>query len=157
MKTKKDKKPYKKIDFSSDDFWEEQKRLEEYIQQRPLSRPKTNIPSVLVWIFIYFFVSFFVAFTVNCTFKIINYRWLVYFISYITFTLLFMKKICIKSIECYQNYAKEETRRKCMCIPSCSEYSIAVLKKYNVFKALNKILIRLFKTCGGYGYVHDEP
>lgn len=46
---------------------------------------------------------------------------------------------------------------KKMCVPSCSEYSITVLKKYNTFKALNKIRVRLFKTCGGYGYVHDEP
>ena len=157
MKTKNNKIPYIEIDYSSEEFWEEQKRLKIYIQKRSLSCPKTNIFSVLTWMFIYLFVSFFVATTVNYFFQFGRYIWLIYLISYISFGLLFLKKICIKSIECYQHYAKEETRRKCVCIPSCSEYSIAVLKKYNIFKALNKIRIRLFKTCGGYGYVHDEP
>ena len=143
--------------FDACQFEQEQKRLEVYTQQRSLSRPKTNIFSVVLWILIYLFVSFFVAFAISYAFYIANYKWLVYLISYIAFAFLFLKKICIKLIECYQHYAKEETRRRCVCIPSCSEYSIAVLKKYNIFKALNKIRIRLFKTCGGYGYVHDEP
>ena len=147
----------KEKDIYSDEFWEKQKKLEAYIQQRPLPRPKTTIITVLAWIFIYLFISFFIAVAVNYAFRIANYKWLAYLVSYTAFAFLFLKKICIKSIECYQRYAKEETRRKCVCIPSCSEYSIAVLKKYNIFKALNKIRIRLFKTCGGYGYVHDEP
>lgn len=157
MKTKKSKRFDKKIDVFSDEFWEEQKRLEAYIQMRSYPRPKTKITSVLVWIVIYLFVSFFIAIAGIYTFQITNYKWLIYLISYMVFTCLFLKKICIKSIECYQHYAKEETRRKCVCVPSCSEYAIVVLKKYNTFKALNKIRVRLFKTCGGYGYVHDEP
>ena len=147
----------KEIDIHSDEFWKEQERLERYIQVRPLPRPKTTIFYVLVWIFIYLFISFVVAVAIIYAFQIANYKWLVYSESYIVFAFLFLKKICIKSIECYQHSAKEETRRKCVCIPSCSEYSIAVLKKYNIFKALNKIRIRLFKTCGGYGYMYDEP
>lgn len=150
-------KTYKRIDFFSDDFWSEQEWLKRYIQTRPLSRPRTTILSVLAWIFIYFLISFIIAATNIYAFQIANYQWLVCFVSYIVFAFLFLKKICIKLVECYQHYAKEETRRKCVCIPSCSEYSIAVLKKYNIFKALNKIRIRLFKTCGGYGYIHDEP
>ena len=147
----------KEIDLCSDEFWKEQERLEKYIQNRPLPRPKTTIISVLAWIFIYLFISFFIAVVIIYAFQMANYRWLAYLVSYIAFAFLFLKKICIKSIEYYQHYAKEETRRKCVCVPSCSEYSIAVLKKYNIFKALNKIRIRLFKTCGGYGYVQDEP
>lgn len=147
----------KEIDVYSDEFWEEQDRLERYIQNRPLHRPKTTIIAVLAWIFTYLFVSFLVPTATIYAFQIANYKWLAYLVSYIVFAFLFLSRICIKSIECYQHYAKEETRRKCVCIPSCSEYSIAVLKKYNLFKALNKIRIRLFETCGGYGYVHDEP
>ncbi len=157
MKTAKSKDFEKEIDIHSDEFWKEQERLERYIQVRPLPRPKTTIFSVLAWIFTYLFISVLVAVTAIYAFQIANYKWLVYLGSYIVFAFLFLKRICIKSIECYQHYAKEETRRKCVCIPSCSEYSIAVLKKYNVFKALHKIRIRLFKTCGGYGYLHDEP
>ena len=147
----------KEIDVCSAEFWEEQEKLERYIQTRPLPRPKTTIVSISAWIFIYLFISFAVAVAIICAFHIANYKWLVYLGSYIVFAFMFLKRICIKSIECYQHYAKEKTRRKCVCIPSCSEYSIAVLKKYNIFKALNKIRIRLFKTCGGYGYVQDEP
>ena len=151
------KKNDRQIDVDSEEFWKEQIRLEACIKERSLPRPKTKIISVVFWLLAYLVVSFITTITVINIFEIINYRWLIYFISYIIFAFLFLKKICIKSIECYQHYAKEETRRKCVCIPSCSEYSIAVLKKYNIFKALNKIRIRLFKTCGGYGYVHDEP
>ena len=147
----------KEMNVQSNEFWEEQERLRKYIQSRPIPRPKTTIPSVLAWVFIYFAVSFVAAIAIIYAFQIENYKWLPYLVSYIVFAFLFLKKICIKSIECYQHYAKEETRRKCVCIPSCSEYSIAVLKKYNIFKALNKIRIRLFKTCGGYGYMRDEP
>ena len=147
-----------KSDWHDDYEWEvKQKRLEFYIRQRPLLRPRTKIVTVIGWILLYLFLSFFMAVTVIYAFQITSYKWLIFFISYIVFCFLFLKKICIKSIECYQHYAKEETRRRCVCVPSCSEYSIAVLKKYNIFKALNKIRIRLFKTCGGYGYVHDEP
>ena len=147
----------KEIDVQSDEFWEEQKWLEVYIRERHLIRPKTKITTVLCWLLLYLFVSFIATVVIIYAFQIANYKWLAYLLSYTVFAFLFLKKICIKSIECYQHYAKEETRRKCVCIPSCSEYSIAVLKKYNIFKALNKIRIRLFKTCGGYGYVHDEP
>ena len=132
MDNKKKKNFHEEIDVHSDEFWEEQKRLEAYIQQRHLPRPKTTIISILGWVFIYLLVSFFVAVAVNYTFHIENCKWLVYLVSCIVFAFLFLKRICIKSIECYQHYAKEETRRKCVCIPSCSEYSIAVLKKYNI-------------------------
>ena len=157
MNNKKENNACKHTDIYSDKFWEEQERLERYIHTRSLPRPKTTIVSVLTWIFIYLLVSFVATCSIIYAFQITNYKWLVYLITYIVFAFLFLKKICIKSIECYQHYAKEETRRKCVCIPSCSEYSIAVLKKYNIFKALNKIRIRLFKTCGRRGYVHDEP
>ena len=124
----------KEMDIDSNEFQKEQKKLEIYIQRRSISRPATKVSSALFWILIYLFISFFVAFILNFTFHITTYKWLVYLISHIIFVFLFLKKICIKLIECYQHYAKEETRRKCVCIPSCSEYSIAVLKKYNVFK-----------------------
>ena len=138
-------------------FEEKQKILEDVIKFRPLIRPKTKKITVLAWILTYLLLSFFIAAMAIYALQIIKYNWLIYLFSYIIFGFLFSKKICIKAIECYQHYAKEETRRRCICVPSCSEYSIAVLKKYNIFKALHKIRIRLFKTCGGYGYVHDEP
>ena len=139
-------------------FEEKQKMLEDAIKFRPLIRPKTKIITVLAWILAYLLLSFFIATIVIYALQVMKYKWLLYLFSYIVFGFLFSKKICIKAIECYQHYAKVETRRRCICVPSCSEYSIAVLKKYHIFKALNKIRIRLFKTCrGGFGYISDEP
>ena len=89
MKTKKSKRFDKKIDVFSDEFWEEQKRLEAYIQMRAYPRPKTKITSVLVWIVIYLFVSFFIAMAGIYTFQITNYKWLIYLISYVFFACLF--------------------------------------------------------------------
>ena len=139
------------------DFREEQRKLEMRIKQRPLPRPKTKLVTVLFWIILYLLTCFIFTFAISFVIKGYNFKWLIYSISYTVIGLLFLKKICIKAIECYQHYAKDETRRRCVCIPSCSEYSIAVLKKYNIFKALHRIRIRLFRTCGGYGYVQDDP
>ena len=139
-------------------FEEKQKMLEDIIKSRSLIRPKTKIITVLTWILAYLLLSFFISTMVIYALQVTKYKWLLYLFSYIIFGFLFSKKICIKAIECYQHYAKEETRRRCICVPSCSEYSISALKKYNIFKALNKIRIRLFKTCrGGFGYISDEP
>jgi len=63
----------------------------------------------------------------------------------------------IKIVECYQHYASEATRRKCKCVPSCSEYAILCLKKYELIYALLKILKRLFVTCKGFDYIIDDP
>lgn len=140
------------------DFEEKQKLLYDIIKSRPLVRPKTTKITVAAWIIAYLLLSLLTAMAVICVFQVTKYKFLIYIFSYIVLGLLFSRKICIKLIECYQHYAKEETRRRCVCVPSCSEYSIAVLKKYNIFKALNKIRIRLFKTCGpGFGYIYNAP
>ena len=160
MNTKKSKRLKNREGFVIEDFYawkKEQEELEKYIRERPLYRPKTTFISVIAWALLYLLVSFLAAAGMIFAFQITNGKWLIYVASYLLLALLFLKKICITSIECYQHYAKEETRRRCVCIPSCSEYSIAVLKKYHTFKALNKIRIRLFKTCGGNGYVRDDP
>ncbi len=139
-------------------FEEKQKMLEDIIKFRSLPRPKTTKITVLAWILTYVLLSFLIASTTIYALQVIKCKWMIYLFSYIIVGFLFSKKICIKAIECYQHCAKEKTRRRCICVPSCSEYSIAVLKKYNIFKALNKIRIRLFKTCrGGFGYISDEP
>ena len=61
----------------------------------------------------------------------------------IVFSDFYLRFLGIKAVECYQHYAKEETRRKCLCVPSCSEYAILCLKKYELIKALLKIKKRI--------------
>ena len=58
------KKFEKEIDFFSDEFQQEQKRLETYIKQRPLPRPKTTKSVVITWVLIYLLVAFLLAATV---------------------------------------------------------------------------------------------
>ena len=72
-------------------------------------------------------------------------------------TEIVLRIVCIKIIECYQHYAKESTRRKCLCVPSCSEYAILCFRKYEFIYALLKIRKRLFVTCKGSDYIVDNP
>ena len=79
-------------------------------------------------------------------------------IGMIVFLLICMiKPTLILCIRCYQHYAPESIRRSCLCKPICSEYSIIVIKKYCIIKALWLIYIRLFKTCTEKIYKIDFP
>ncbi len=65
-----------------------------------------------------------------------------------------MKNIFIGLIKFYQLFISSYTQPRCRFTPSCSEYTIEVLKKYGVFKgswlALKRIL-RCHPFCkGGY-------
>ncbi len=64
---------------------------------------------------------------------------------------------CIKLVECYQHYASEDRRRRCLCMPTCSEYALVVLKKKPLPLSLLKIRKRLFKTCRDGNYQKDFP
>jgi putative component of membrane protein insertase Oxa1/YidC/SpoIIIJ protein YidD len=57
----------------------------------------------------------------------------------------------------YLKLAREETRRRCLCIPSCSDYAIACLKRFPLIFSFFKIHKRLFKTCKGEMYLIDKP
>lgn len=137
-------------------FFEEYKKgvaeyyeVKDYVLKRPLYRPKTNVFTVIAIIFIYGALSFLTAYGIIALFFIQRLKWLVYACVYLVNLCLIINYIGIKIVECYQHYASEERRRKCVCKPTCSEYAIAVLWKYNIFKALKKIHIRLHETCKG--------
>ncbi len=70
-------------------------------------------------------------------------------LCYLTADVLLLRLLLIKLVRCYQHYAKEELRRFCMCVPSCSEYAVAVLKKYPLLVAVYKTVKRLTRTCDG--------
>ena len=144
-------------------FFEEYKKgvaeyyeVKDYVLKRPLYRPKTNVFTVIIIILIYGIISFFSAYGIIELFCVNKLKWLVYFGIYLVNLSLCVNYICIKIVECYQHYASEERRRKCVCKPTCSEYAIAVLWKYNIFKALKKIHVRLHQTCKG-DYKIDLP
>lgn len=136
--------------------YEKQKRLEEYQQYRCLDRPKTNCLHVIIFSLLYVII---IAVIITVFVHTHNYLLEIVplIISMLLFSEIYLRFLGIKIVECYQHYAKEETRRRCLCIPSCSEYAIACLKRYTLIIALIKIRKRLFVTCKGYIIKIDYP
>lgn len=68
-----------------------------------------------------------------------------------------VEKKIIGAVEIYQHYMPEPFRRRCLCMPTCSEYMILVVKKHGVLKGLRKGINRLIHTCRGMDYKIDFP
>ena len=138
--------------------FEEQQRLEKYQRERLLKRPKTTKLTVGIHIALFllslFSVMFFIFIFTSLSIMI---SLLIFSMYVIVLTEIYGRFIAIKMVECYQHYASEEKRRSCKCVPSCSEYAIACLKKYAFLTALLKIRKRLFVTCKGFSYIIDQP
>ena len=71
--------------------------------------------------------------------------------------LLLAKPAARLAVKLYQHYAPERVRRRCHCLPTCSEYALIALDKYHLSKALHLIYIRLTRTCGGRRLIIDYP
>ena len=136
----------------------EQQRLEKYQRERALPRPKTTKLTVALHIAILlalilgFILILFAVFQLNMWLKV-----LLSAVHVICMAESYGRMLAVKIVECYQHYASEEKRRRCWCVPSCSEYAILCLKKYELVYALLKIKKRLFVTCKGFDYIIDEP
>jgi len=134
-----------------------QKRLENLVDKRQLFRPNVKkwqvvfsyaILPFLIFAAIYFplrspwHVAAKIAVPIALTVAILE--------SYFRFCLVLL-------IRYYQKTAKEETRRRCKCVPSCSDYAILTLKRiFPLAWAIAKIRKRLFVTCNGE-YKIDFP
>ncbi len=129
--------------------------VRKYCQNRPLSRPKVN-QKLLVFIIILsecglVMISVLVHRLIDFDF------WNSFVILNLFCLFLLCRPICKTAIKLYQYYASEETRRKCHCMPSCSEYALLALDKYIWPKALWLIYRRLTHTCCLPGYKIDYP
>ena len=137
--------------------WEGQKHLEQIVSNRALSRPNTRKSTIVILsIVLIFLIAIGIIILILLPLEI----WVKVTIAvlyYIAIIELYFRFLLIMIIKCYQHYASDETRRRCLCIPSCSEYSIQVLKKYLLIVAFKKIYKRLFKTCKGEMYLIDKP
>lgn len=155
---------------------EEQIIAEDYVLNRPLIRPDTDIKKAIICVVIYLLSSLIIGFLLLYTFSrlgifalfpdfICNFKknhniWFtVLFILAIYFItgLLCLKKAIIGCIKLYQHYAPEQIRRRCLFKPTCSEYAILTIKKYGVIIGLIKTRRRLFKGCKGNIYRIDYP
>ena len=144
---------------------EEQIIAEEYVLERPLDRPDTDIKKAVKSVVVYLLSSLAMGFSMLylfswlgifalfsdciCDFREQHSIWfsilfilLVYFIV----GLFCLKKAVIGCIKLYQHYAPEQIRRRCLFKPTCSEYAILAIQKYGLIIGLIKSYIRLFKN-----------
>jgi uncharacterized protein len=56
-----------------------------------------------------------------------------------------MKRLIIKLVHKYQKSKGSNHIPSCIFTPSCSDYAILALEKYNIFKALRLIKTRIYK------------
>ena len=136
--------------------YEEQQVIMKYQRTRALTRPKTRKKDV-VFIFAIYIVSLALICVSLLLVPIVIIRVAAQVVCSAVFCDGYLRFAGIKIVECYQNYATDETRRRCLCVPSCSEYAIACFKKYELIYALIKIRKRLYNTCKGEDFILDFP
>lgn len=138
--------------------YQKQKKLEKIVNSRVLKRPKIKKWQVTASFVILPFLMFFATYipckiALSTPLKILTAIFLeiVVFESYLRFCL-------VGVVKCYQRYARKDTRKRCKCIPSCSEYAVICLKRiFPLLLALLKIRKRLYVTCNGEEYKIDFP
>jgi putative component of membrane protein insertase Oxa1/YidC/SpoIIIJ protein YidD len=138
----------------------EQESVRKYCISREIIRPKANVLTAIRYLLILELLIIGLSYGMNyllVLFGISTTYPKLYFISSILVVLVSLKRSLILSIQIYQHYASEPTRRKCTLKPSCSDYSILALKKYGVILGSYKSYIRLFKKCKGNVYEIDYP
>lgn len=138
--------------------YKRQKRLEEIVTNRVLNRPKIKKWQVVAIFTILPFLlwgSIFLGVIIKTQ---VVYKFLLAFSLFLLVIESYLRICLVAAVKCYQHYAKEETRKTCKCIPSCSEYAIMCLKTiYPLAIALLKICKRLYVTCNGEEYKVDFP
>ena len=127
----------------------------DYCNNHTLQRPKVSL------VFILSMIILIESFVIGCSVLVSQWIGLNLFVcveaTNTVLLLIFARNICKNAIKMYQRYASEETRRKCHCMPSCSEYALLALDKYVWPKALWLIYRRLTHTCCLPGYKIDYP
>lgn len=130
--------------------------VRDYVLVRRLDRPKTHWSFPVIIILVGIVCSVLTAFFL---YEIVDgpARTLACVLSVLIWCSVVAKPLCIELVRCYQRYANESVRRCCLCMPTCSEYALLVLKRYWLPIALFKIYRRLFHTCRGGKYKIDLP
>ena len=138
--------------------YQRQKVLEKIVNSRVLVRPGIKKWQVAAsFVALPFLILLLILFLVLSKLRVL-FKVIIAILSIIIMIELYLRFVCIIVVKRYQTIAKEETRRRCKCIPSCSEYAIMCLQKiFPIFYALLKIRKRLYKTCNGEEYKIDFP
>lgn len=155
---------------------EEQDAVAWYVLKRPLVRPDTSYKRAALYIALFVLANVGMTFALYylfywpgifsfipmaiATFSMEHHIAFILILTAIQFTvglIIVLKKAMIGAVRLYQRYAPEETRRKCLFKPTCSEYAILAIEKYGPIKGGIKAYNRLFKKCKGRIYRIDEP
>jgi putative component of membrane protein insertase Oxa1/YidC/SpoIIIJ protein YidD len=144
----------------------EEDAVREYCCRRELHRPDTTAKTAILLLLAQEGLGIALAFLAGILFRELELSdrysfhpsvWQFYsFGSVIAFALC-AKKLFVTAVELYQHYAPEEVRRRCILMPSCSEYAILALHKYGVIIGVYKIYVRLTRTCREGEYRMDYP
>lgn len=133
--------------------------VKNYCLKRPLSRPSMSYMRLLSILLIFSIVSALLLFLCKYLCDALENSLYVICFTIVLNSIFFyylIKCILILIVKCYQRYASDDLRRSCVCMPTCSEYAIVAIKRYNLFKAIRMICIRLTKGCQG-DYHIDFP
>lgn len=154
---------------------EEQDIAQKYVMERSLERPDTNVFTAIIFLLGFVIMNAGITGILYFLFRkgifssippgLIKFGsthpWLAFdqvFSLCCFISLLFSLKIwIIGAVKLYQRYAPEEVRRRCMYMPTCSEYMILAVQKYGAFKGLIKGWDRVYNRCVGNIYRIDYP
>ena len=132
-------------------------KLTEYQNKRIINRPPTTIKTALAKMIFFVISVTVISLIIRFLTRNLNIGFCgILIVTLFLSVLVFAKRILILSIELYQHYASDEVRRRCVCKPSCSDYAIMALNKYNTFKAIYLIYSRL-ERCYGSELIIDYP
>jgi len=154
----------------------EQDVAEIYVNERRLVRPDTNIKTALIAALIFALATSTIVWLIHYVFKsagisaylpstVQDFYNAHHFLSTIVICALViiieaffcLKHAIIGIIKLYQHYAPEEIRRRCLFMPTCSEYAIMAVRKYGSIIGLCKTFYRLMYLCSGNIYKIHYP
>ena len=154
----------------------EQNVAEIYVNFRELVRPKTNFKKALICVLFFVLVTSLITWFIHIVFSTVGIfayipkNMLVFYEEHFFLSIIVLYVIvffinlffCLKYavigvIKLYQHYAPDEIRRRCLFMPTCSEYAIIAIRKYGITIGLYKSYFRLFFRCKGNIYMIDFP
>lgn len=138
--------------------YKRQKRIENIVISRVLSRPKTKKWHVYTFLSLYFVALIAIMIAMVLIELTLLYKILLAVLLITLINESYLRFCFVQVVKCYQHYASDEVRRTCKCVPSCSEYAMYSLKRiFPLALALLKIRKRLYVTCDGKEYRIDLP
>lgn len=128
-----------------------------YCLNRPLYRPNINILLFLAkWSSLFFLGGVLYSFPYlgviplplqgYCTLSLL-----------IIYAIISVKWFAIDMVKIYQHYAPAYIRRRCLLMPTCSEFAILSLRKYGFIIGTFLTLYRIFYRCRGTIYRIEYP